>query len=682
MPGISDNQGINQTIDAVSQNLKALDMAFAAYYPSHCFDPNDVQTLFGLVGAELQKSPELVDSSLLIEFMVFHREKIKQSLVDHIYKMLARDYADAIACVKASSGSISGANPDEDNPIEKAMNAAVAAGEAEAQRVQEQLMAMMLTAENRAQLLVGIGDVYLIHYGRETEARTCYQAAFAEDPTCQDAVERIFAVSEHLYDWEASFAALETLKKLQPVYMVSYRCKEAWILGRFQGKHDSAIAIYQSILDEHPRYLDIFVRLINEYQAINDMGNIKKSFVSMMERGKSDKTIGDEARLAYELGLGKICLIHLRSIPAAIRVYRSACGLAPNNIHIHTILSKLYEANGETDKQLEEYHEILFIQPNNQDVLLELAQKYRELGRFDESLCCYRILKMIGCQDEDCLSIVAKFGDLGVPDIQKKISDDLWQLVIPWTLDGYLVRLLKICAKIAGDLFANEFSTYKIHPKDARINITEDTTFNRAIRNETNALGFAEVPVLYRCDQFSGVTNAYFTDRSFLIHSNCLKGRSHKELAFISAKALLLMRPEYYLLQLGLPNVELILRSIIKTIRPSTEIELDKNQELVSKKLEKGLTPEQRTALGEIIDEMQKKHPYNTPLFFESAEEFANRVGLLFCDDITIVEHLLEEEAKPISTRTPHERLESLMIWAMSEEYFKLRKRLNIALKA
>ena len=77
---------VDQTIQALSSQISALDKAFAAYYPAHCFDPEDVQTLFWLVGLELQKPTELVDSSLLIEFLVYHREKIKKSLSEGLRK--------------------------------------------------------------------------------------------------------------------------------------------------------------------------------------------------------------------------------------------------------------------------------------------------------------------------------------------------------------------------------------------------------------------------------------------------------------------------------------------------------------------------------------------------------------------------------------------------------------------
>ena len=668
---------VDQTLQAVSSQLKALETEFSAYYSAHCFDPDDVQNLFVLVGAELKKAVELVDSSLLIEFLVFHREKIQQNLLDHIYKMLARDYAGANAVAKKKD-LLSRA----ENYIESQMITAITAGDDEAQRVRDELMQRMGENALRAELLIGIGDVYLIHHRREKDALRCYRDAFKENSDNQDAFERLFAVAEHLGEWDDAFAALDRLKRIQSEYLVSYLCKEAWILGKKQGKYAKAIEIYDKIMESHPLYLDVFIQLIEALQATQDFAGIKTRFVSMLKRGEGDKSLSVEARLAYELRLGKIGLLNLRSIPVAILIYRSASTLAPGNRLIHEILLRLYQEEGDVDKMIEEYHEILRIQPQNSEVLLELARFYREIGRFDESLCCYRVLDAKECQDETCQEIVDNFKDLDLPEISR-IPDELWRYIIPGTMDGHLIHLLKICATVAGDLFANEFSTYNIHPKTARIDVFGESLFNRVISNEASALGFAEVPNLYRCDRFFGITNAYFIDRSFLIHPSCLAGRSSQELAFMTSKALLLMRPEYYLLQQGVANVDLILRAIMKTIRPNLDIELDKNQEQVSKTLVKGLSAEQIETLGKIIDEMQMNTPYyNIQLFFESAEEFANRVGLLFCDDLSVINRLLAEEEKPISVRMASERFASIMLWAISEDYFTLRKKLNIGLQA
>ena len=149
----------------------------------------------------------------------------------------------------------------------------------------------------------------------------------------------------------------------------------------------------------------------------------------------------------------------------------------------------------------------------------------------------------------------------------------------------------------------------------------------------------------------------------------------------MTAKALLLMRPEFYLLQLGPQNVDLILRAIFQTIKPSLGLELDKNQTQVSKLLISTLTPDLYQTLAELVKDVYDRNAFNPALFLESVEDFANRIGLLFSNSPAVVEELLTEEANPISQRTPNERLRSLILWALTEDYFIVRKKLNIALK-
>ena len=356
--------------------------------------------------------------------------------------------------------------------------------------------------------------------------------------------------------------------------------------------------------------------------------------------------------------------------------------MLPKNIGLHTVLAKLYESDELTlEKAVIENRKILAYTLEHPTAMQDLARCYRMLGRFDESLCTYRVLNTLNPSNEEARAIVEKFADKDI-QITQKIPDEVWYHIIPSSLDNSIVQIMKYCTKIIGDLFSNDFATYRINEKESFIDISADTTFNNTIRNETEALGFAEVPLLYRCDRYSGVTNAYFTNRSFLIHPNCLSGRSHKELAFMTAKALLLMRPEFYLLQLGPRNVELVLRAIFQTIKPSLGLELDKNQMQVSKYLLNALTPELYKVLAGLVKDVYDRNAFNPSLFVESVEDFANRTGLLFCNSIAVIEQLLAEESNAISTRTPNERLRSLIIWAISDDYFTVRQKLNIALKA
>ena len=105
----------------------------------------------------------------------------------------------------------------------------------------------------------------------------------------------------------------------------------------------------------------------------------------------------------------------------------------------------------------------------------------------------------------------------------------------------------------------------------------------------------------------------------------------------------------------------------------------------VSRLLDRNITATDRATLTELIFDFQRKgEQLNIRLFMESVEDFANRVGLLFCDDPAIIESLLNEEdaKRKISSRSARDRVGSLLVWGLSEDYLNLRKMLGIALSA
>jgi hypothetical protein len=206
--------------------------------------------------------------------------------------------------------------------------------------------------------------------------------------------------------------------------------------------------------------------------------------------------------------------------------------------------------------------------------------------------------------------------------------------------------------------------------------------FSEAFRGASKALGFAQIPAAYRCDKFKGVLNAYLSEPSFVVNSNMLAGRTSREIAFVTAKALTLLRPEFYLLPIGVRPLDLILKTITKVVCPNFKFELDKNASKVAKHLSSKLSDDDRKTLTTLVEEMINSGTApNLKLFMESVEDLSNRVGLVFCDDPSVFEKMLVEESRPISARAVRDRMGSVLLWALSEDYAALRRKLGVTLK-
>ncbi|PIY27125.1 MAG: hypothetical protein COZ11_00850, partial [Deltaproteobacteria bacterium CG_4_10_14_3_um_filter_51_14] len=159
--------------------------------------------------------------------------------------------------------------------------------------------------------------------------------------------------------------------------------------------------------------------------------------------------------------------------------------------------------------------------------------------------------------------------------------------------------------------------------------------------------------------------------------------RSEKEVAFVCAKALTLFRPEFFLTQFGGVKVlEGLLYTIFKTFRPDLNVDLSKNMQRISKDMGKKLKLDEQALLRTIVDaRIESGANLDIKLYVEAAEDTANRVGLLFCDDPAMVQRLLEEEENSISNRSVGERLGSLLMWGISDQFMELREKLNLAIE-
>ena len=647
--------------------------------PSPC-NPENVQALFDAVKEELLKPIEQIDATPLVEFLVFHRSKIKPSLINHILTILGHAYkaADEIAesreaLLHAGDSGFKSMSAITMSSIHSIVAIQPALG--------EDLLNSMPTLESRAETHVAIGDYHLVHLQDLDKAYGMYRDALKENPDFAPAYQRILAIDEYRGDWNGALADLTWMHTHGGSNEMAVLRKAAWILtAKLHRPHD-AVAVYREMVSKNPEDLGAFRSLCDILLGQGDLDGVRAAYAQSIAALQKLPTppVATIAEVCREYGdfLRKRCV----DLSGAIDAYRTATKLNPDDVDLALLFAKHCAQNEATIAEaIDEYHRIL-AKTLHRTALTALAMCYRKKKQFDESLCVYRVLHALYPDDRDAAEIVGSFAENDPPRIDTKMPDEVWRHIIPRTIDSSLHTLIKMGTKVVADMFSRDPEDVGVDERRDRIDLSENTTFNNAIRNETEALGFAEVPHLYRCDRYSGVTNAYFSDRSFLIHPNCLKGRSPRELAFMTAKALLLMRPGYYLLEQGAASAELIFRAMLQAVRPKYGFDLDRNQQRVADTLIQGVTEDQAHKLAQAASDLFHRNAVNFARYMETVEDFANRVGLVFCDDPGVVEKLLDEESCAISARPARARVESLMRWGVSRDYFAVRRLLGIKIR-
>lgn len=687
---VSENLFIYRTLGTIYEEQGQHAESLIAYEQAHGYDARDFETLNTLVDAELKKDVTAQDEHKMLELMIFHREMLKPALVTRIFKAMgdARREKGELSQAREFYEKALDVRPGDMDLINAIIQVSEASGDEDAiKAAREKLLDMMTAPESRAAVLVSIGDDYLNRLKDEQKALLLYEEALSECRQSSAALGRVLVIAERAGDWDRALHALKSLIKYSDDEddKCKFLLKQAWIFKEKLDTPRKAIDIFNDVLDIRPSQIEVFQGIISMLQAQKDFMAIEANFERMIERQRHVTPLNVKLMAVLCKNLGELRLKQLNNIRGAAQAYKIVSELYPDNVNFHVILAKLYAMN---DDQLadavHENREILRLAPDKLDAVTDLAKCYRRMQQFDASLCIYRVLNVLGMGDDEGRAIVAQFAEQDMPTIDTRLTGEHWKLIYPNTLDKNLARILHIVSPIIGDAFSNDLDTYGIN-KNAEVNLDNNSLFANILKSETSALGFAEVPHVFQCDAMRGVNNAYLSTRSFLVNSNFLSNRSARDIAFTSAKALLLIRPDFYLLPLGVQVIEKVILTVFKTICPQLNIELDKNMAKVSRLLDRNITATDRATLTELIFDFQRKgEQLNIRLFMESVEDFANRVGLLFCDDPAIIESLLNEEdaKRKISSRSARDRIGSLLVWGLSEDYLKLRKMLGIALSA
>lgn len=684
----NENLFIYRTLGIMYEENGQKDESLLAFEQAYSFDKRDFRSLEARVEHELTKEPSEIDTKLLLEFLVFHRSEIKNSVVTRIFRAIGEshrasgDFDAARNCYEKALE----ARPGDMDIINAILDISKASGDEDAViKTREKMLATMTSAESRAAILVSIGDDYLNVKKDEQRALETYEEALLECNTSTAALQRILVIAEHKSDWDRCLSACDTLVKVaqESDEKAKYLLKMAAIYEKNLHNSKRAIQLFNDVLDLKPDQLEVFKAILAMLQAEKDFVGMEENYERMIERQRKLSPINTKLLAMLCKNLGDIRLRQFNNIQGAASAYQIASDLFPDKPEFHMYLAKLYAVNDDTlEKAIYENRQLLRLVPSSFEAVKQMAECHFRLNHIDEALNIYRVLAALGNDTPDGQKIIERYQSGEVPAIRFAFTDEQWKLLRPNTLNTGLCKIMAIAMPALCACFTNDLDRFGITKND-RIDLNAPTLFSRSLKNAQVALGFAEIPNAYRWEKKSGIINPFFEMRSFLVHTNMLSGHTEQEIAFATAKALLLMRPEYYFMQLGPNAIELILYTIIKAACPQLNIPLNKDQMRIFKAIEKTLTEDKLDQIAQTIKQMHARgQQIDIGLFVESVEDLANRIGLVFCDDPRVIEKMLAEESSPISKREIKLRLGSLLLWALSDDYANLRKSLGITVSA
>jgi len=118
----------------------------------------------------------------------------------------------------------------------------------------------------------------------------------------------------------------------------------------------------------------------------------------------------------------------------------------------------------------------------------------------------------------------------------------------------------------------------------------------------------------------------------------------------------------------------------IHAANPNPNKPADANLETVSKAIQK-MPPPVRVDLGKIMKPiLDGRVQVNMSKWLKAVDHTANRVGLILSGDMQVAMSAIKNDAAPTSKLTTAEKEAELIKYAISDEFFEVRRRLGLAI--
>jgi hypothetical protein len=172
---------------------------------------------------------------------------------------------------------------------------------------------------------------------------------------------------------------------------------------------------------------------------------------------------------------------------------------------------------------------------------------------------------------------------------------------------------------------------------------------------------------------------------SFVVRPALLQGKTEREVAFLSARKLTFMRPEYYLRMLLPTNTELkvAVLSAIMMVAPTFPVpaELAPTVEQYLRKMRKRMPPHALEQLGALVQRFIQTSPeINLAKWGHAVDAVSHRAGFVVCGDLETAARAVATEPVVVGGPTIKNKLKDLVLFSISEEFFAVRAQMGLTI--
>jgi tetratricopeptide (TPR) repeat protein len=469
--------------------------------------------------------------------------------------------------------------------------------------------------------------------------------------------------------------------------LAKYYLTAAQLCVQQLNRADEGATYYEKALEYDPTLLRALEGLAEVRVARKEYGLLETAVKKAM-----DKLSGEGARVVQAKGyaaLGDALASQSDKTDDAIAAYEKAAEL-DGSLDLTDKLAALYlrEPKKHIDKAIRAQRAVMAKSPTNSEHFRVLRKLYTTARKPDEAWCLCQALVAMKTAEPDEEAFFKKFRSDAAAAANEKVSEELWARAIMHPSQDPL--LTGIFATITPALLAaraEKREAYGVSDKHLIDPSSHPSAMAQTIHYAAATLSLKQPPVYLNESDDSGLNIMLTNPPSFLLGRAALAGGPAQALAFIVGSKLAYFRSGHYVRQLVPTGTGLRawLFAAIRTVNPAFPVAA----ELAGAVSENGVAIKQHVSgpafehLTSLVTKLLNvDNALDLKRWTTAVDLTADRVGFILANDLPrslAVIRATPEEQSPIPAK---DRTRELIQFAVSEEYFYVRQKLGIAIRA
>ena len=578
-------------------------------------------------------------------------------------------------------------DPDSPLPWRGLVELRMDAGHIEAAyEIMDQLLELE-TGDDRAELLIRMGDIAANTFRDTNRAARHYLLALSERRDDRKILMKLMQLYSEEKDWRKLTKVILKIADLvdDPQQKAKYLHTAAMIASREMNDPVHAIELLEQALSYDPTFEDARTEALKQAKRTNNL-EVSKALLRDRIKYAIEGGNNDAALIAMD-ELSEIYLKHFQRRDQAIAIAKSALEIVPNDLARQAHLAQLYAGEPGTyfEQAVGAYEALLTHAPHSAETYRAMRQLFTDAKWGDATWCCCQTLYALGQATPEEAGFYRRLRSTEPTVAACRVDEDMWaaQLTHPDVVPLLTILFTVIQPSVATVCArpVEELGYTQEHLVDAE---RETDLVAQSLHYAAEVLE-VEQPPIYRNSNDPGLVSFLHATTPSLVLGRAAQAQREldQRLAFTTARLITYFRPGFYVRHLIPTGTELKAWLFATLALVSGKIKIPPDLDSMAREprraLERNLSEESRRYLAkEVVPRLIESGALDLKRWVTGVDLTADRVGLVMGNDLPTAAAAIQS-SRDGSSLAVNDRLDHLFRYSVSTQYLSLRREIGSA---